>query len=378
MSVQVENLEKNMAKLTIEVSAEDLEKALESAYQKQKKQISVPGFRKGKAPRKMIEQMYGKGVFLEDAVNALIPEHYSKALAECELEIVSQPTIDITQAEPGKAFIFTAEVAVKPEVTLGEYKGLEVPKTVDELGEVAQKFKDAGLSPDYSIAGIDNGGRTYSNFLNSSNNGYGFDAVYQAFNATPGYFLKDDSGELYWGTTTDEMKEVYPFDFELYISYRLKKNVIEVEWGIKNPSEETIYFTIGGHPAIHFAKENETKADYRLYFPEKDHLNYILVDIAEGGADPKKVYEMKLEDGYYPLTEELFERDALIFDENQIEEVWISHKDGTPYVGMKCEGFSNFGIWSVKDAPFVCLEPWMGRCDDVGFEGDISLSLIHI
>ena len=85
--------------------------------------------------------------------------------------------------------------------------GLEVPKTVDELGEVAQKFKDAGLSPDYAIAGIDNGGRTYSNFLNSSNNGYGFDAVYQAFNATPGYFLKDDSGELYWGTTTDEMKE---------------------------------------------------------------------------------------------------------------------------------------------------------------------------
>ena len=85
--------------------------------------------------------------------------------------------------------------------------GLEVPKTVDELGEVTQKFKDAGLSPDYAIAGIDNGGRTYSNFLNSSNNGYGFDAVYQAFNATPGYFLKDDSGELYWGTTTDEMKE---------------------------------------------------------------------------------------------------------------------------------------------------------------------------
>ena len=96
-----------------------------------------------------------------------------------------------------------------------------------------------------------------------------------------------------------------------------------------------------------------------------------MVDIAEGGADPKKVYEMKLEDGYYPLTEELFERDALIFDENQIEEVWISHKDGTPYVGMKCEGFPNFGIWSVKDAPFVCLEPWMGRCDDFGFKGEL-------
>ena len=133
MSVQVENLEKNMAKLTIEVSAEDLEKALESAYQKQKKQISVPGFRKGKAPRKMIEQMYGKGVFLEDAANALIPEHYSKALAECDLEIVSQPKIDVTQVEPGKPFIFTAEVATKPEVTLGDYKGLEVPKSETEV-----------------------------------------------------------------------------------------------------------------------------------------------------------------------------------------------------------------------------------------------------
>ena len=129
MSLQVEKMEKNMAKLTIEVAAEDLEKAMQNAYQKAKGRITLPGFRKGKAPRKMIEQMYGKGVFLEDAVNALIPEHYSKALAECELEIVSQPTIDITQAEPGKAFIFTAEVAVKPEVTLGDYKGVEVPKT---------------------------------------------------------------------------------------------------------------------------------------------------------------------------------------------------------------------------------------------------------
>ena len=133
MSLQVEKLEKNMAKLTIEVSAEDLEKAMQAAYQKAKGRITLPGFRKGKAPRKMIEQMYGKGIFLEDAANALIPEHYSKALEECELEIVSQPQIDVTQAEPGKAFIFTAEVAVKPEVTLGEYKGVEVPKSETEV-----------------------------------------------------------------------------------------------------------------------------------------------------------------------------------------------------------------------------------------------------
>ena len=133
MSLQVEKMEKNMAKLTIEVSAEDLDKAMQNAYQKAKGRISIPGFRKGKAPRKMIEQMYGKGIFLEDAANALIPEHYSKAVEECELEIVSQPEIAVTQAEPGKAFIFTAEVAVKPEVTLGEYKGVEVPKSETEV-----------------------------------------------------------------------------------------------------------------------------------------------------------------------------------------------------------------------------------------------------
>ena len=128
MSLQVEKLEKNMAKLTIEVSAEDLDKAMEKAYQKQKNRITIPGFRKGKAPRKMIERMYGKGVFMEDAVNALVPEHYSKALEECDLEIVSQPEFSVTQMEPGKALIFTADVATKPEVTLGEYKGVEVPK----------------------------------------------------------------------------------------------------------------------------------------------------------------------------------------------------------------------------------------------------------
>ena len=133
MSLQVEKMEKNMAKLTIEVSAEELDKAMQNAYLKARGKISIPGFRKGKAPRKMIEQMYGKGIFLEDAANALIPEHYSKALEECDLEIVSQPEIDVTQAEPGKAFIFTAAVAVKPEVTLGEYKGVEVPKSETEV-----------------------------------------------------------------------------------------------------------------------------------------------------------------------------------------------------------------------------------------------------
>lgn len=128
MSLQVEKLEHNMAKLTIEASAEDLEKALQSAYLKNKNNISVPGFRKGKVPRPMIEKMYGVEIFYEDAANELIPDAYAKELAECDLEIVSQPQIDVTQLEKGKPFIFTAEVALKPEIELGKYKGVKVEK----------------------------------------------------------------------------------------------------------------------------------------------------------------------------------------------------------------------------------------------------------
>ena len=128
MSVQVEKLEKNMAKLTIEVSAEEFEKGIQAAYLKEKGKISLPGFRKGKAPRKMIEKMYGVGVFYEEAANNVMPMAYSSAAKESELEIVSNPEIDIVQIEAGKPFIFTATVAVKPEVTLGEYKGVEVKK----------------------------------------------------------------------------------------------------------------------------------------------------------------------------------------------------------------------------------------------------------
>ena len=129
MSFKVEELGKSMVKLTIEVAAEEFEKAMETAYQKNKNKLSVQGFRKGKAPRAMIERMYGAGIFYEDAANELIPDAYEKAAVESGLDIVSRPEIDLVQVEKGKAFIFTAEVAVKPEVTLGEYKGVEVEKT---------------------------------------------------------------------------------------------------------------------------------------------------------------------------------------------------------------------------------------------------------
>ena len=128
MSVKVEKLEHNMAKLTIEVPTEELEKAVEKVYQSQKKNISIPGFRKGKVPRAMVEKMYGAEVFYQDAANEIIPDAYEATLKEVEEEIVSMPEVDVVQMKKGEPFIFTAEVALKPEVKLGQYKGVEVDK----------------------------------------------------------------------------------------------------------------------------------------------------------------------------------------------------------------------------------------------------------
>ena len=133
MSVQVEKLEKNMAKLTVEVPAENVEKAIQGAYNKMKKSINIPGFRKGKAPRQLIEKMYGKEVFYNDAIDAMLPAAYSDAVEECGEEIVSHPQIDVVQIESGKPFVFTATVAVKPAVELGEYKGIQVEKAPIEV-----------------------------------------------------------------------------------------------------------------------------------------------------------------------------------------------------------------------------------------------------
>ena len=147
MSLQVEKLEHYMAKLTVEVAAEDVEKALQAAYLKQRKQINIPGFRKGKVPRQMIEKMYGPEVFYDEAANNMIPNAYAKAYDESELDIVSQPKIEVVQMEKGKPFIFTAEVATKPEVTLGDYKGLKVDKvstrvTQKEVDEEIEKERE--------------------------------------------------------------------------------------------------------------------------------------------------------------------------------------------------------------------------------------------
>ena len=214
-----------------------------------------------------------------------------------------------------------------------------------------------------------NVGKTYRNTVRiggiqypTSQHGFARDTMFTCIKSS-----KDNASFMI--LSNEEMKEVYPYDFELHISYQLRGKELEVEWQVKNRTAETMYFTIGGHPAFRFAEAGEKKEDYFLKVPGKTELNYILVDPASGTGVPDQSYPLELEQEMYPVSEEMFEKDALIFD-GQLEEVWLCRKDRTPYVGLRCKGFPNFGIWSVKDAPFVCLEPWVGRCDNVGFEGE--------
>ncbi|MCR5452994.1 MAG: trigger factor [Lachnospiraceae bacterium] len=156
MNVKHELLDNNMAKLTVEVDADVFEKAIDKVYNKQKKSISVPGFRKGKVPRQMVEKMYGADVFYEDAANAVISQEYPKAYDECELDIVSQPEVSIIQMERGKTFIFDATVALRPEVKLGKYEGVTVEKAdAEPTAEEIQKEIDRQLSANARIATVD-------------------------------------------------------------------------------------------------------------------------------------------------------------------------------------------------------------------------------
>lgn len=170
-----------------------------------------------------------------------------------------------------------------------------------------------------------------------------------------------------------ETRKIYPFDFELRASYRLTEAGLKVEWSVKNASDREMAFTIGGHPAFCFAGPEDKKEDYRLRFvlrDGKDALRCSLLDLASGTV--RDEYEtVPLDDGWLTLSESLFDGDTLVMDGGQVLEVGLYHRDGTHRVGVKCEGFPNFGVWSMPDAPFVCLEPWMGRCDNCGFDREL-------
>lgn len=174
-------------------------------------------------------------------------------------------------------------------------------------------------------------------------------------------------------TSTEETKKVYPFDFNFQVKHVLSGNQISVCWKVINTGTDTMYFTIGGHPAFNVPiLENTDYAEYKLSFGNQTSLSYILLNPLYGTAEADVTYELPLTDGCCNLDPHMFDKDALVFDNEQITCAGILLPDGTPYLEISCEGFPNFGIWSVPGAPFVCLEPWAGRCDNCGFNGDIA------
>ena len=175
--------------------------------------------------------------------------------------------------------------------------------------------------------------------------------------------------------STEETLAKYPFPFELRITHKLEGKTLSVIWEIENPGNETMYFSIGGHPAFNVpARVGESKYDYDITFPEKNTLNYVLVDLSCSAVNMDDVYTLELKDHKLPVTEHLFDNDALIFDDYQVEKIGLAYPDGSPYLTMTCKGFPSMGVWSQPktDAPFVCLEPWIGRCDNRGFDGELK------
>ena len=268
-------------------------------------------------------------------------------------------------------------MAVKLE---NEFLCVEIAEMGAEVTRIYDKTEDNEIlwegNPVYwkrhSPVLFPNVGKTYKNrvLINgtqypTSQHGFARDNVFTCIEAA-------NEKASFMFRSSEETKEVYPFDFELHINYKLNKKELTVEWQVKNCGDETMYFTIGGHPAFRFAKPEETKADYVLKVPGKEKLEYVLIDISCGCANVDEVHTLQLSEETYPLSDELFAKDALVVDNGQIEEAWLCHKDGTPYVGVRSAGFPNYGIWSVEGAPFVCLEPWMGRCDNVGFNAELS------
>lgn len=195
--------------------------------------------------------------------------------------------------------------------------------------------------------------------------------------------------------TSDEntLKE-YPFEFGLEVTHQVQGNQVLVKWVVKNIGYRTMYCTIGGHPAFNVPAENwnpsnvnpvmkkpdilsdsagnEQKNYYLTFQKGKEELTYVLLDPESGTAREEETYSLKLENGRCLVETNRFDNDALIFDNGQIEKAGIAFPDGEPYVTIVCQGFPNFGIWQAPKAPFICLEPWWGRCDNHGYDGTIE------
>lgn len=170
----------------------------------------------------------------------------------------------------------------------------------------------------------------------------------------------------------------YPFAFELTITHSIKGRTVKVDWTVKNPTRfETLYFSIGGHPAFNCPVDaGAGKNDYFIRFNghENDEtIPYVLIDQPSQGIDVDHVQQLALKDGFMEITDTTFDRDAYIFDEGVVQSVSLCYPDKTPFVTLSAPGFPSFGVWSKPhtDAPYICLEPWIGRCDNMGFDGEL-------
>lgn len=171
-------------------------------------------------------------------------------------------------------------------------------------------------------------------------------------------------------------KEIYPFDFELVVTHSLEQEnsrILKIQWEIKNTGTEKMFYSIGGHPGFRTPlKADEKREDYYLEIPGKEKLNYLLLNPATGFVVTDKIYTLQLENGFYPIKKTMFDQDALIFENTQIETVRIAKPDKTPFITVTCKGFPYFGIWSKPEGEFICLEPWFGRTDNDGFHGTLE------
>lgn len=180
-------------------------------------------------------------------------------------------------------------------------------------------------------------------------------------------------------SSDDETRKVYPFDFELYITYELFDSEIAVSWEVANTDVKDMFFSIGAHPAFNCPiAEGTDKEDYYVFLADEngkgiENLQYVLIDKESEAVDVKHKHTLMTEKGYLRISENLFENDALIFDDNQIKNASLCLPDKSSYVTIDCSSFPSFGLWSKpnSNAPFICLEPWIGRCDNKGFDGDL-------
>lgn len=173
--------------------------------------------------------------------------------------------------------------------------------------------------------------------------------------------------------SNENTKKIYPFDFKLEVCHSLEGNKVVVEWKVINTGNNEMLFTIGAHPAFNVpAMKNELQKDYYLTFKNQEELDYIRISKDGGTALFDEVHKLMLNDGTYQVGEHLFDDGVLIFENHQVLEVGIAFPDKTQYVTIKCEGFPYVGVWTKPNAPFICLEPWFGRCDNYGFTGDLK------